>query len=143
MNSPSDPFTDFLTRARYAETDQMGVVHHSNHFVWFECGRSEYCRARGFSYRQLEEETGCLLMVAEARCRYKAPLFYDDTVRIRTRLQKSRRRLVIFSYQVFRDPDILVAEGETIHLVADRSGKPALLPDEYFRLLNSSPPFHA
>jgi len=138
MSTNTAPATDLLIRVRYAETDRMGVVHHSNHFIWFETGRSEYCRARGFTYRQLEEETGCVLMVAEARCRYKAPLFYDDEVIIRTRLTKSRRRLIAFSYQILRtDSMALIAEGETIHLVADKNGKTCLLPAEYLQKLNS------
>jgi acyl-CoA thioester hydrolase len=52
-------------RVRYAETDAMGVVHHANYLVWFELGRSELCRARGFSYREMEAD-GALLVVAEA-----------------------------------------------------------------------------
>ena len=56
-------------RVRYAETDQMGVVYYSNYLVWFEIGRVELMRALGFSYRQLEQEFGCILPVDEARCR--------------------------------------------------------------------------
>ncbi len=60
-------------RVRYAETDKMGIVHHSNYLVWFELGRSEFCRARGFSYLEMEEKENALLVVAEVYCRYKAP----------------------------------------------------------------------
>src|SRR5882757_9232566 len=58
-------------RVRYAETDQMGIVHHANYLIWFEAGRSDLCRARGFSYREMEDEAGALLVVAESYCRYK------------------------------------------------------------------------
>ena len=51
---------DIELRVRYAETDQMGVVHHSVHLVWFEMGRTEYCRAAGFSYAEMEKSTGSL-----------------------------------------------------------------------------------
>ena len=60
-------------RVRYAETDQMGVVYHSNHFIWFEVGRVELLRQLGFSYRDMESEDGRFIAVAEAKCRYRAP----------------------------------------------------------------------
>jgi acyl-CoA thioester hydrolase len=66
-------------RVRYAETDQMGIVHHSNYLVWFEAGRSDLCRQKGFSYKEMEEENS-LLVVAEVHVRYRSPAFYDDLV---------------------------------------------------------------
>jgi acyl-CoA thioester hydrolase len=60
-------------RVRYAETDQMGVVYHSNHFIWFEVGRVELLRQLGFSYRDMESQDGRFIAVAEAKCRYRAP----------------------------------------------------------------------
>jgi len=54
---------EVVTRVRYAETDQMGVAYYANHFIWFEVGRSEFCRQRGFSYRKLEEDYGLYLVV--------------------------------------------------------------------------------
>ena len=65
---------------RYAETDKMGVVYHANYLVWFEIGRTEFCRARGFSYRDMEENENAFLVVAESYCRYKAPAYYDDVL---------------------------------------------------------------
>ena len=71
-------------RVRYAETDQMGVVYHSNHFIWFEVGRVELMRQLGFSYRDMEREDGRFIAVAEAKCRYRAPARYDEEVLVRT-----------------------------------------------------------
>src|SRR5262252_2889690 len=103
-------------RVRYAETDQMGVVYHANHFVWFEVGRVELLRQLGFSYRQMEQDDGCCITVVEARCRYKAPVRYDDEILIRTRLENVRESLVRFRYELFRESDgVLLAEGETTH----------------------------
>jgi len=56
-------------RVRYAETDQMGVVYHANHFIWFEVGRVELLRQLGFSYRDMEQKDGCFIAVVDARCR--------------------------------------------------------------------------
>src|SRR6202049_1528692 len=64
-------------RVRYAETDQMGVVYHSNHFIWFEVGRVELLRQMGFSYRDMESEDNRFIAVVEATCRYRAPARYD------------------------------------------------------------------
>jgi acyl-CoA thioester hydrolase len=58
-------------RVRYAETDQMGYAYYANYFVWFEVGRTDFCRARGFTYADLERETGTFLPVIEADCRYR------------------------------------------------------------------------
>ena len=66
---------DASLRVRYAETDKMGVVYHVNYLIWFEIGRTEYCRARGFSYRDMEESENAFLVVAECYCRYKAPAY--------------------------------------------------------------------
>ena len=62
-----------LLRVRYSETDKMGIVHHANYLIWFEIGRTEFCRDRGFSYRDMEENDNAFLVVAESYCRYKAP----------------------------------------------------------------------
>ena len=75
---------------RYAETDQMGVVYHANHLIWFEVGRVELMREMGFSYRDMEREDGRFIAVAEVKCRYRAPVYYDEEVVVRTRLKKVR-----------------------------------------------------
>ena len=58
---------------RYAETDQMGVVYHSNFLIWFEVGRVELLRQMGFSYKEMEQQDDCHIAVVDLRCRYKAP----------------------------------------------------------------------
>ncbi|MGH9453609.1 MAG: acyl-CoA thioesterase, partial [Terriglobia bacterium] len=119
-------------RVRYAETDQMGVVYHGNYFIWFEIGRTDFCRQHGFAYRDMEDSDGLYIMVAEARCRYKAPARYDDEIEVRTCLRASRRRVLVFGYEVIRQPErMLLAEGETVHVVTDREGHPRSLPDKY------------
>lgn len=122
-------------RVRYAETDQMGIVHHSNYLVWFEAGRSDLCRQRGFSYKEMEEENS-LLVVAEVHVRYKSPAFYDDLVTIRTRVSELRRRSIRFAYEVYRAADdAVLVVGETLHLVTDKDKRVRTLPDVYRRKL--------
>lgn len=123
-------------RVRYAETDQMGIAHHSNYLIWFEAGRSDLCRARGFSYKDMEEQDGALLIVAESYVRYKAPAFYEDVLIIRTRIGEMRSRSIRFTYEIFRPSDnTLIAEGETLHLVTDQDQKVRTIPESYRRLL--------
>ena len=126
-------------RVRYAETDQMGVVYHSNHLIWFEVGRVELLRQLGFSYREMEREDGRFIAVAEAKCRYRAPVYYDEEVLIRTRLQAVRDSLIRFSYELTRaNNGTLLAEGETTHIVTDSTMKVATLPDKYLRAFRAA-----
>jgi acyl-CoA thioester hydrolase len=125
-------FHETRLRVRYAETDQMGVVYHSNHLIWFEVGRVELMREMGFSYRDLEREDGRFIAVADVRCRYRAPIFYDEEVLVRTRLKTVRESVVVFSYELMRaDSRTLLAEGETTHIVTDSKMKVAALPEKY------------
>ena len=119
-------------RVRYAETDQMGVVYHANHFIWFEVGRVELLRQLGFSYREMEENDGCFIAVVDARCRYKAPAHYDDEVLVRTHLKNVRESLVHFGYELLRANDgVVLAEGETTHVVTDANMKKRTIPEKY------------
>jgi acyl-CoA thioester hydrolase len=126
-------------RVRYAETDQMGVVYHSNHLIWFEVGRVEFMRQLGFSYRDLERDDGRFIAVAEAKCRYRAPVFYDEEVVVRTRLHNVRKSVVHFGYELVRPADgALLAEGETTHIVCDRDMKVVDLPEKYLQVFRAA-----
>ena len=123
-------------RVRYAETDQMGIVHHANFLVWFETGRSELCRSCGFSYKQMEEQDNALMVVAESYCRYKSPAYYEDVLTIRTKVIEVRSRSLRFFYEIHRSSDdMLIAEGETLHVVTDKNKKVRSLPSTYRDLL--------
>jgi len=119
-------------RVRYAETDQMGVVYHSNLIIWFEVGRVEMMRQLGFTYQEMEQRDGMHLPVAEVRCRYKAPVRYDDMVVVKTRLVNVRESLLHFDYEIVREEDgTLLAEGETVHLVVNAGFKRTALSERY------------
>jgi acyl-CoA thioester hydrolase len=126
-------------RVRYAETDQMGVVYHANHFIWFEVGRVELLRQLGFSYKEMELKDDCFIAVVDARCRYKAPVLYDDEVLVRTHLKNMREKLIHFGYELVRaGTGELLAEGETTHIVADRQMKPRVLPEKYMKVFREA-----
>ncbi len=118
---------------RYAETDQMGVAYYSNYLVWMEVGRGAYCRAVGFSYRDMEAEDGVVLAVVEARCRYHYPARYDEEVVVKTHIEQASSRLVRFGYEMVRDQDgRTLATGETKHIFCTRDMRPARLPAKYW-----------
>jgi len=132
-------YSEAITRVRYAETDQMGVVHHGNYFTWFEIGRVELCRELGFEYRQMETEDDSFIVVAEARCRYKRPARFDDVLEIRTRVTQSQRRTLRFGYEIFNQATgEVIATGETLHVICDSHGRPKSLPEKYRRFFPAS-----
>jgi acyl-CoA thioester hydrolase len=126
-------------RVRYAETDQMGVVYHANHFIWFEVGRVELLRQFGFSYKNMEREDDCFIAVVDAHCRYRASVHYDDEVIVRTYLKHVREKVIRFGYELRRaETGELLAEGETTHIVADSKMKPRALPEKYMRVFRAA-----
>jgi acyl-CoA thioester hydrolase len=127
-------FYETTVRVRYAETDQLGIVYHSNFLIWFEVGRVEAIRQMGLAYKQMELEDDCHILVAEAQCRYHHPARYDDVLRIRTRITEVRSRTIHFGYQVLhQESGKLLATGETKHVVCGRNGRPRTLPQKYRR----------
>lgn len=123
-----DSYFPVPVRVRYAETDQMGVVHHSAYPIWFEVARSEFSRATSLSYAQWEE-LGVFLMVSELRCRFRRSARYGQIVTVWVRVSSVASRKAIFEYRVTAPSGELLVEGETHHLAVDRStGHPIMIP---------------
>jgi acyl-CoA thioester hydrolase len=123
------------TRARviYGDTDNMGMAYHANYFRWFEIGRTEYFRALGLSYREIEVR-GVFLPVSEAFCKFVTPARYDDLLTIETTLDRSFRSGVRFEYRLLDEAgSTLMAKGFTKHACLNPEGKvirpPAFLWD--------------
>ena len=139
-----DPVTHQV-RVRYAETDQMGIVYYANYLVWFELGRVELLRSLGLAYSQLEKEHECILPVIEATCRYKSPARYDDEILIQTWPSLLRNSVLKFSYRILRKGSeshepVLLAEGETVHVVCDDQLNKKPLPEHYTAALRALMP---
>ena len=123
---------DFTIRVRYAETDQMGVVYHSNYLIWYEVGRVELMRALGFDYKQMEIQDDTFIVVADVHCRYHHPARYDELLTVRTRILEAKTRTLKFGYELFRQPDNkLLATGFTIHVACNRAGHVTHFPAKY------------
>jgi acyl-CoA thioester hydrolase len=124
-------------RVRYAETDKMGVVYHSNFVIWFEVGRVELLRQLGFQYSEMEQKDNCHIPVVDLRVRYKSPAQYDDEIVVRTQIKNVRSSLLHFSYEVFRESDrTLLATGETMHIIVDDKLERKPLPEKYMQAFN-------
>ncbi|WKB36768.1 thioesterase family protein [Terrilactibacillus sp. S3-3] len=87
--------------ARYCETDQMGIVHHSQYVNWFEVARTDWIHELGQSYRQIEE-AGLMLPVIGVQLQYRSPARYDDAVIVETRLKEYNSIRIVFEYHITR-----------------------------------------
>ncbi|MEJ2370015.1 MAG: acyl-CoA thioesterase, partial [Gemmatimonadales bacterium] len=97
---------------RYAETDQMGRAHHGVYVVWCELGRTSMMRERGASYAEMER-SGVLLPVTRLEVEYRAAAYYEETVRIETRVEAARSRSVTFAYEIIGPGERLLARART------------------------------
>jgi acyl-CoA thioester hydrolase len=123
---------DVPVRVRYADTDMMGVVYHANYPVFFEIGRSEYMRQKGFTYREFEA-MGYQLVVTGLEAKYYNSATYDDLLTVRTRISELQSRGLTFHYIVYRDKTLLV-EGITKHLCIHNK-KTVVIPSHLLNIL--------
>lgn len=129
--------TDLVFRTRYVETDQMGVIHHSNYLIWFEMGRTEYSTRFGLPYTRIEEE-GFLFLVVESQVRYRKPAFYDDELVVRTWCSELKPVTFKFQYEIIRKSSgELIADGFTKHVnVSKETRKPARMPAHIMEVMS-------
>jgi acyl-CoA thioester hydrolase len=125
-------------RVRYAETDQMGVVYHANYLIWCEIGRTDFIRASGKRYAELEQD-GVRLAVSDASIRFLASARYDDPIRVLTRLVDVRSRAMTFSYRVWHAGlgTLLVSASTTLVSLAS-DGRLAVMPPDVRAFLSAS-----
>ena len=114
-------------RVRYQETDPMGFLHHSNYLTYFEIGRTELLRASGGNYRKMEE-SGLLVVVVKAECRYRRPARYDDLLQVHTRIARITQAKIEHDYQIRRDGEVL-ATGHVTLAIVDREGSVQRVPE--------------
>lgn len=130
--------TKTIFTARYSETDQMGIIHHSTYPMWFEVGRTDFFKNIGSSYTSIEAR-GVLLPLYEMNCKFKTPAKYEDEITVLTSIKEFSRARIIFSYKVINTSnENLIATGETMHAWTDHSLKPIniakVIPDVFLKL---------
>lgn len=127
---------DLEIRVRYAETDAMGYLHHSQYLVYFEMGRTELLRANGLCYRDMEER-GLFYVVAKLEVRYRAPARYDDILTLTTATTRLSPVRVDHRYELRRTGQLL-AEATSTLVSVDRRGRPAPMPEDWYAVLQSA-----
>lgn len=126
---------------RYAETDQMGIVHHSNYPIWYEVARTDYIKLIGLTYTQFEE-MGLMTPLVSMESHFIQPAFYEDELRVEASLSQVSQVKLIFSYKVYREKDhTLINTGETVHGIVNKKRQPVRMkrefPELYQKLLNA------
>ena len=115
-------------RVRFAETDQMGVAHHSSYAVWLEAARIEWLRKRAISYAEIER-SGTSLAVAGLNICYRRAAAFDDLIAIWASLDEVLSRRMTFSYILEGEDGLLLATAQTLHIPTGRSGGATRLPE--------------
>ena len=134
-----DGCADVPVRVRYADTDRMGIVYYGTYPQYFEIGRSEFMREKGFTYRRFEE-MGYHLVVTGIEITYHNAATYDDLLLVRTSISDVKSRGLTFHYEIYKDGAIIV-EGHTKHICVDGGRKPVRIPSdvlEIFKNVSSS-----
>ena len=130
-------FTSKPLLVRYGETDQMGVVHHSNYLRYFEVARLEWLSALGVSYTSMEKE-GLIMPVIDVKVTYKTPALFDDSLTIYIFLSELPRVKIIFSYEIKNQKDEIVCTGETtLAFLNAKTRKPVRCPEEFGALFST------
>lgn len=132
------PPTEIEFRVRYAETDQMGVVYHTNYLIWCEMGRTDFIRKRGMSYADIER-SGTLLAVADLTARFHGAARYEQLIRVRTSLADLQSRFIVFDYLVTNaETGTRLVTARTSLVSVDAAGRPRALPSSVRALFEES-----
>ena len=124
-------------KVRFAETDAMGIVHHSNYIIWFEAGRIAWMDAVGMPYSEVADG-GNHFSVIGVQVEFRSPSRFGDTVRIFTHVTELRSRKVSFAYEVRSIADnLLLVSGASQHICVDLEGRMAKIPAPVFKRLSA------
>ncbi|WGK64908.1 acyl-CoA thioesterase [Croceiramulus getboli] len=127
-----------FVKVRYAETDQMGVVHHANYPLYLEIARLEWLDDLGISYKWMEEN-GVKLPVHELTLSYKKPAYFDDRLKVVTTLSKIPTVRIHFDYQIFNQQEELLCTASTELVFMDtQRNRPMRCPEYILEKLQDS-----
>ena len=104
---------------RYAETDQMGIIHHSVYAIWYEQARTDFFNQIGIRYDEIEKE-GIMTPIVELNCQYKRPAYYNIEVEIRTKITELTPVKFTLEYNIYDTDENLINVGTTTLAWADK-----------------------
>lgn len=136
MSDSENPGVALDIRVRFAETDAMGIVHHSNYIVWFEAGRVAWMDAAGMPYAEVAAG-GNHFAVTGVQVEYRTPVRFDDRLQVITRLVKLRSRQVSFAYEVRNAENELLVTGGSDHICVDLEGRMTRIPGHVMERLRT------
>lgn len=105
--------SEMFLDVRYYETDQMGIVHHSNYVRYFECGRTDMLKKMGLPIEKIEQ-AGVMLPVVSVECKYKTPAVLGDVLRIVTFVDEVPRARLVIRNEIYNASDMLVCSGSVV-----------------------------
>lgn len=118
-----------ILKVRYAETDQMGVVHHGNYAQYLEIARIDWLEKIGISYKSMEKN-GIMLPVYEMNFKFKKSAFFDDQLKIFTSLRQRPDVKIIFDYKIYNQNGELLTTANTVLVFMDaKTRRPIRCPD--------------
>jgi len=128
---------EFKYKIRYAETDQMGIVHHSNYLLYLEQARIEWLEKKGINYSQLEKD-GIMLPVYNININYKKPIGFGDTVKVKVKFGETSLVRITFEYELFNSKEDLVVTAQVVLVfMSAQSRKPMKCPPRLYQILTS------
>ena len=130
--------SELFLDVRYYETDQMGIVHHSNYIRYFECGRVAMLKELGFPVEKIEE-TGVMLPVVSVDCRYKVPARLGDTLRVVSYIDEVPRARLVIRTKIFNPSGQLVCEGTVVlGFINSQTRRPVRCPDALLKVFEEN-----
>ncbi len=121
-------------RVRYGETDKMGYCYYGNYAQYFEVGRVEALRTLGLSYKSMEDN-GIMLPVSEFQVKYFSPAFYDDLLKITTKITEIKGPRLFFEYEISNEKGTLIAKATTLLVFVSSENMRPISPPDYFTTL--------
>ena len=123
---------------RYYETDQMGIVHHSNYIRYFECGRTAMLKELGLPIEKIEE-AGVMLPVVSVGCNYKVPAKLGETLKIVSMINELPRAKLVIKTEIFNPAEQLVCEGEVVlGFINSQTRRPVRCPDSLVKIFEEN-----
>lgn len=129
---------DLKLRVRYEETDQMGVVHHSNYIVYYEAARSSLMRSLGVSYAEMEAR-GVMMPILDVQSKYLWPAYFEEELTIRIRIDEVPMARATFHYEVYNEAGRLINTGTTVlGFIRSDTRRPCRVPQWFVELLEAN-----
>ena len=123
-------------RVEYHHTDQMGIVHHSNYVKFFEVARTEWLRAAGLTYAEMERR-GVMMPIVDVRIKYRQPAYYDELITVRAEVMQMPMARMTFYYEVRGEDGRDIASGlTTLGFIDKETRRPQRAPQWLMEVLN-------